>query len=84
MSSKIRKLTLSYPFKIEERHQRTVFSLDDGTKHNSMKIAAIIECYDNYSKKVFYKICTENDGHIKLWKSIYPEGCTIEIEYFLS
>lgn len=84
MSSKIRKLTLSYPFAIDNRQQRTVFTVDDkiGT-NNEKSVHTITEDFDSYHQKIVYKISVGDGSHVKQWKEIIPCNCSIEIEYYI-
>lgn len=84
MGAKIRKLTLSYPFAIDNRQQRTVFTVDDDSPNGgSSKVHTIQETYDEYFKAMKYQIYVKEGDSVKQWKSIVPSECTVEIEYYI-
>jgi len=83
MSGVIRKLTLSYPLMVEDRQQKSVFSVGDTkSKVGGNLIKAIREVL-NHDGKLTYQVILENDGRMRVWKEITPYGCTVEIEYHI-
>jgi len=83
MSAKIRKLTLSYPFIVDGRQQRSVFTVNDKLGATEKTVHTIIETFDQFHQKMKYQICVGQGSHVKLWKEVTPDGCTIELEYHL-
>lgn len=76
----IRKLTLSYPILVEDRQQRSVFTVGEKQKVNGYVISSIRELLD-VEGRLTYQINVNNGKEARVWKQITPTGCTVEVEF---
>lgn len=86
MNGIIRKLKISYPFKVGDNQKVDLYSVDDTSeKFRGNTIHSIKEVFDEVMEVFKYQIFVSKDSQVKLWKEITVpnDGVVKEIEYFL-
>ena len=86
MNGIIRKLKISYPFKVGDSQKVDLYSVEDTSeKFGGNKIHSISEVFDNFMSTFKYQIFVSRGEKIQLWKEITVpnDGVVKEIEYLL-